>query len=238
MNKIFTTDTYKNILVAAKDRYDFITPGDEFNQGSVIWRHDIDFSPQRALALAKIEANHGVSCSYFFQVTSLFYNVLEPEVEKTLKNIASLGHSIGLHYEQRPGDNRNRLLTEAKILSELVETDIRMFSLHNPTTFKSSEFNADTAFGMINASSIVSKSGVEYCSDSNGLWRFESLWDVINKPVKLRLYVLTHPEWWQSDNMLPRDRIQRCINGRAIACSEYYDKLLSDNGRPNVGKDI
>jgi len=238
MNKTFTTDIYENILVAATSRYEFITPGDEFNKGNVIWRHDIDFSPQRALALAKIEATHGVSCSYFFQVTSLFYNVLEPEVEKIIKEIVLLGHSIGIHYEQRPEDNRNRLIAEARILSELTETDIRMFSLHNPTTFKSTEFNADTAFGMINASSIVDKKGVEYCSDSNGLWRFKTLWDVINEPVKQRLYVLTHPEWWQSINMLPRDRIQRCIDGRAVACGEYYDKLLSDNGRPNLGKNI
>jgi hypothetical protein len=49
-----------------------------------------------------------------------------------------------------------------------------------------------------------------------------------------RIQVLTHPEWWQKEVMRPRQRIQRCIDGRAKKIAMLYDKLLQEWGRENV----
>ncbi len=75
-----------------------------------------------------------------------------------------------------------------------------------------------------------------YISDSNGYWRFDRLPEVIADGAHERLHVLTHPEWWQEVAMAPRDRILRCISGRARAAEATYDALLADNGRVNVGR--
>ena len=41
----------------------------------------------------------------------------------------------------------------------------------------------------------------KYCSDSNGYWRFESFEELINDTTIKKLYVLTHPVWWQKKSI-------------------------------------
>ncbi len=45
----------------------------------LILRHDVDFSVDRALELAKIENNYGISSTYFFLLHSDFYNIFEKD---------------------------------------------------------------------------------------------------------------------------------------------------------------
>ena len=96
----FTVDRYAELLLAAAERYRFLRFTDNASQGDVaLWRHDIDISPQRALALAKIEAASGVIATYFVQVSSRYYSVLEPEIRVILaRAVAALTantHRIG-----------------------------------------------------------------------------------------------------------------------------------------------
>ena len=74
-------------------------------------------------------------------------------------------------------------------------------------------------------------------SDSNGFWRYRRLEDVLTEAKEERLQVLTHPEWLQDRVMTPRERVQRCIDGRAARVAERYDRYLADCGRPNIGKE-
>jgi len=87
---------------------------------------------------------------------------------------------------------------------------------------------------MINAYSKYLKSNFGYCSDSNGYWRFERLEDVLKEAKHEKLQVLTHPGWWVETPMSPRQRIQRCIDGRAINVGKNYDDLLNRMCRENV----
>ena len=64
-----------------------------------------------------------------------------------------------------------------------------------------------------------------YVSDSNGYWRFERLPEVLAAGAHERLHVLTHPEWWQEEAMSPRERILRCIAGRARRRGDRHDPL-------------
>jgi hypothetical protein len=73
-----------------------------------------------------------------------------------------------------------------------------------------------------------------YCSDSNGIWRFRRLYDVLSEATEDKLQVLTHPEVWTPEPMSPRARIQRCIDGYAVSAGKYYDDVVSASGRPNV----
>jgi len=242
MSQDFTIERYREILSAAARRFRFIRFGEVAGSGSeALWRHDIDFSPQRALDLARIERESNVLSTFFFQVSSRYYSILEPETAGIARQIVGLGHAVGLHFDaevcldRRDPDFERRLIFEARVLEEVAETRVGAFSLHNPTTLAGVSFDGAEIAGLINASSPLWREGFSYCSDSNGVWRYRSLAEMIADPEVRKLYVLTHPEWWQAQPMPPRRRIQRCIIGRARFCSRYYDALLHTHERPNIG---
>ncbi|MCF7822837.1 MAG: hypothetical protein K9N35_01550 [Candidatus Marinimicrobia bacterium] len=63
------------------------------NLSCLILRHDVDLLPQNSLEFAKIEAKIGVLGTYYFRA------VPESWDNKTIIEIASLGHEVGYHYE-------------------------------------------------------------------------------------------------------------------------------------------
>jgi len=234
----FTLEAYAALLEKAAARYTFVQYGKEATgDGKALWRHDIDFSPHRALAMAEIEGNYGLCVTYFVQVTSPFYNVFEPAITKILQRISELGHRIGLHFEAGDNSTKDQLSFEAKTLSEILGVYVEVFSLHNPTIYKSACFEEKTVAGLVNGSASVGRDNFIYCSDSNGLWRFRTLADILDDPGSHNVHVLTHPEWWNENPILPRERVRLCIEGRANYCNYYYDQLLAQHKRPNIGSD-
>lgn len=232
----FTIGVYASLLERARERYQFIGYGAEYpSEGSALWRHDIDFSPNRALAVAALEAKLGLRASYFVQITSPYYNAFEPAVADKIRGIAKLGHWVGLHFEPFGEDALTRLKQETDALSSLLGISVNTFSLHNPTTYEVGRFSEPQVAGLINASTRQLGERFTYCSDSNGVWRHRSLHDVLADPESRNVHILTHPEWWQESVMLPREKIRRCIEGRAVHCNTLYDELLAAHGRPNVG---
>lgn len=238
----FTSSNYLFLLRKLTSRYRVVRFGQEvISEPAALWRHDIDFSPQRALAMAKQEADFGVSATYFVQVSSRYYSIFEPETAAIIRAIGALGHDVGLHFDPevcKHKDNaafEGRIKFESAALSEIAEMDVSAFSLHNPTTFAAKELDSLKCAGLLNASASIFRASYTYCSDSNGMWRFSSVESLIADPSVTKLYTLTHPEWWQETDMMPREKIQRCINGRASFCERYYDDLLAANSRPNVG---
>lgn len=65
---------------------------DPENMGKyVILRHDIDYSLDSALALARVEQKLGVSSTYFVLLTSDFYNPASKGSLEKLRAIQSMG---------------------------------------------------------------------------------------------------------------------------------------------------
>lgn len=60
---------------------------------TIVLRHDVDRFPKRSLDFARIENRIGVKSTYYFRYKK---NVFVPEI---IKEISSLGHEIGYHYE-------------------------------------------------------------------------------------------------------------------------------------------
>ncbi len=75
---------------------------------------------------------------------------------------------------------------------------------------------------------------VPYCSDSNGYWRHHRLEDVLHEATDAQLHVLTHPELWQDTVMSPKERVYRCIAGRADKTRIGTTTLFRVHGRENV----
>lgn len=190
-----------------------------------------------------MEAEAGIVSTYFFQVSSRFYNLFEPEITSIVRKIAALGHDIGLHFDPEileddiSSDYESMLIFQANLLENLVNKKISVFSLHNPTTISGFAFDEPFYGSLLNATHPSLREKFSYCSDSNGTWRFRPLEAMILDEEITKLYVLTHPEWWQVAPMAPRSRVQRCIEGRATFSLKYYDSLLLTNNRPNIRDD-
>ena len=62
----FTETEYDRLVRLALQHYRFASFVDErdASPGTVLWRHDLDFSVHRALALARIEAEAGAHATY------------------------------------------------------------------------------------------------------------------------------------------------------------------------------
>ena len=236
----FTEANYRRLLVLAAERYAFCDYGQEVrDRRSVAWRHDVDYSPHRALALARLENTQGLHCIYHVLVTGRYYSVFEPEIAEIFGAIAGLGHSLGLHFdldvlgEQAAVDADavlRRIALEKEILEAVTGEQLRSMSFHNYGLNQGRLLEQETIFGMTNIAATSVRSRYKYVSDSNGIWRFDRLEDVLGQDHH-RLHVLTHPEWWTPTAMSPLDRLDRCIAGRARAGRSLYVGLLKRDGR-------
>jgi len=91
----FTTERYQALLELALTNY---VPSDFHGYAAAekcfIVRHDVDFSLNRAVALAEIEHELGISAPYLVDPHSMFYNLAEKSQVALLRRILQLGHSL------------------------------------------------------------------------------------------------------------------------------------------------
>ncbi len=237
----FTRANYRALLRLARQQYTFSSfddgvPGD----GTVLWRHDVDYSVHSAAALARIEAEEGVHATYFFRLRSELYNLMEQPVLQLAREIAARGHAVGLHLDTADyhlADERDLdepIAWESDMLERLLGHPVVAVSFHQPTPFLLGCQRARYG-GRINTYAAHFQQQVGYVSDSNGYWRYRRLETVLTEGTDRALQVLTHPEWWTERAMSPAARIERCIAGRADAMRAYYRDDMSRAGRINVG---
>jgi hypothetical protein len=93
----FTFQTYTILLKSLiKADYSFQTVHQSITTSLpkiVSLRHDIDKLPINSLQFARIQAENGIKGSYYFRIAPESFN------QKIIKEISSLGHEIGYHYE-------------------------------------------------------------------------------------------------------------------------------------------
>lgn len=77
----FTIEKYRELLEALKAH------------GAFALRHDVDLRPDYSLRIAKAEAEMGLNATYYFRTVPKSYD------EKIIRQIVSLGHTAGYHYE-------------------------------------------------------------------------------------------------------------------------------------------
>ncbi len=88
--------------------YEFITMAESQESGFsgqdsrlIILRHDVDLLPQNSLRTAQIEHDKGIRATYYFRA------VPESWDEDVIRQIATLGHEVGYHYESLTTTNGN-----------------------------------------------------------------------------------------------------------------------------------
>lgn len=234
----FTLDNYRRLIRLAKEKgFQFILHKNEFvpERKDIIWRHDVEFEPDIALKMAIIENEEDVVASYFFQLHSPLYNLLNKHYSEVLNNVKALGHLVGLHF-----DCHYWGISDEKELDEYITLDrtyfervfgfgIDTFSFHNTTPF--TQRCVDYKYGgLINVYSSVFKEQYQYCGDSLGYWRFDRLEDVLKDDSVQHLQVLTHDANWSDEVLSPRKRFVRAVNEHATRLVERHVNGLHKKG--------
>ncbi len=101
----FSQTAYKEYLKALQLKsYEFLTFEQYFKSRQTysnlcLLRHDVDRKPHLALQMARIEYDLGITSTYYFRAKKCSFN------ENIIKEIYSLGHEIGYHYESLSDTN-------------------------------------------------------------------------------------------------------------------------------------
>ena len=191
-----------------------------------ILRHDIDFIPEDALSLAKIEHDYNIKGNYFFLVNTDFYNINSNKIKKVIIQLINLGHSIGLHFD--PHFSKKNLASSIKkeklVLESVTKQKVQVISFHRP--MKKLLNNKHKYANSIHTYMPKFFSKIGYVSDSTGEWRhgtpFENIFFLKNKAIQ----VLIHPEWWQFKNLDNQNKKIKKIYEKMQA---NLDRQMNDN---------
>lgn len=234
----WTLARYAEILDTAAGHYVFAPFGTALARPHALWRHDIDYSVDRALPLARLEAERGLKATYFFLLGSVYYNPFHPAVRAAIREIARMGHWIGLHFDpeasagEEPRSERYErdIAREAAVLADLADAPVASVSFHNPVFSGVLDIDAPTLGGLVNAYAAEIRRTYTYASDSFGYWRHAPLDRVIAGRPSDRLHVLTHPVWWRERPEGSRRRIADVAESVAAAVLREHDRLLQRAG--------
>lgn len=226
----FTIDAYRNLIVLLKAKdYQFCSyeDCDDFEK-SVILRHDVDLSLDKAVEIAKVEHQLGVKSTYFILLTTNFYNIFSKESFNKIKQIKDLGHVIGLHFDEKRYDittideMEQYILFELKILGQLLNEEVNVISMHRPS--KLILENDIQIKDVINSYSKKYFKEMKYISDSRMNWR-ENVIEIIQSNRYIKLHILTHPFWYSTKDEQMKVKINRFLQNAIV---ERYDHL-NDN---------
>lgn len=194
----FTYDAYRGLLTLLREQGYAIRNYHNYEDAPrcVILRHDIDNSLNQAVKLAELEAQEGVRSTWFVLLRTDFYNVASKAGQEALRCIQSLGHEIGLHFDEAsyvpalgPDKVIENIIKECGLLSALLETRVSTVSMHRPSR---ATLDADYQIpGIINSYGNMFFYEFKYLSDSRRRWR-EPVEEIICSGKYDRLHILTH----------------------------------------------
>jgi hypothetical protein len=192
--------------VIASDRYmDFGEIGPD-TESFIVLRHDVEFSVERSLQMARLEWMLGIRSSYFFQIRNDAYNLFSARNIQAVREIGQMGHHIGLHVHLGMLDHTNRIrdyiVQDAEAMEKMIKMPIDRFSYHRPSKeVLSLNLKID---GMINTYDEkyfefrignLDKLNIHYLADSRHQWKYGYPDEnTISKYPKLQL--LIHPDEW------------------------------------------
>jgi hypothetical protein len=202
-----------------------------------ILRHDIDFSLSAALEMARFEAEQGVRATYFLLLTCEHYNLLSEQSCTVPRQLAALGHEVGLHYDVRAMSARNnstdlssQLRYEIDILSGLTGNEVHSIAMHNPSVYGDDPFAGDNQF--ISAYDPQFTKDITYYSDSCGAWRDLAYNAFLHSNIPDKLQLLLHPFLWAEASGDRWERLNKWADGKhqsLAKCEEETRELWKNH---------
>jgi hypothetical protein len=184
-------------------------------------RHDVDVDVGAAADVAELEASLGIRATYFLMLRSPVYNLLSRANHALVNRIVSMGHWIGLHYDQGFEPHpavplQQSIEREGLILEEMFGVQVGVVSFHQPG--REVLANEVHLHGLVNTYDRADMRGFEYLSDSNMIWQSLPALDAFKGSVYPRLHLLIHPLWWVSEE-------------RGVTTTAAFDAALLANWR-------
>lgn len=193
----------------------------------LLLRHDIDVSLDRALRVARLEAEFGLSATYFIRTHSEFYSPLTTSSTEIIREIVSLGHEIGYHYESKylAGGGEawacHMFSLDMQVLGAVAGQTVRVVSPHSPTREGTSS-RLSLERGAINAFGGPFIHRMRYLSDSCRSWREGCFSEHVGSLG--RYQVLIHPASWCTDATNIREALHQLGEEHAERVLQLYDK--------------
>lgn len=229
----FTYDWYRHLIDSLlQNGYNNISYSDgRHNTPSFILRHDVDNSLPKAVTLAQIENELHVRSTYFILLRSDFYNIASKHSLEMIDQIISLGHSIGLHFDEAHYDNMPNLnvpdviMEECWLMGKIIGVDVTSVSMHRPSR---ETLEADYIIpGIINSYGNKYFKEFKYLSDSRRRWR-EPVMDIIKSRVYDNLHILTHPIWYNRQELNIKETLSRFIQEASVERYETEKDNITD----------
>ncbi len=219
--KQFSYEEYRHILNWIKKNYNIMDYTDvtDDTESFAIIRHDVEFSPYRALKMAEIDNELGIKSSFFFQIRNNCYNSLSGDNIDIINKISNLGHYIGAHINTSNLSSNESLKSFVKkdmfILSEFIDTNVDRFSFHRPKSYQLKEYvkidgyvNAyDEQFFHYFENKKPEKLRVGYFADSMHKWKYGYPTDSSHKKIQ----VVLHPYSWSESGFKNYDNFKSVI---------------------------
>lgn len=219
----FTHAEYRLMLRAGRDAgYRFATFDELVSvrrsaERACFLRHDCDNDLVAATALARIEAELDIRSTYFVMTRSALYNLMAPPMLALVREIISLGHRIGLHFDEMPYRAHPSVAVAEQVdrerawLAQELGEPVGIVSFHQPSPRVLAN---EVRLNCLNTYDRADMAGLHYLSDSNLRFRGKTPVELFASREHRLLHILLHPEWW-TETPLPLD--------------EKWNRMLANN---------
>ncbi|MDD2228290.1 MAG: hypothetical protein PHY48_02635 [Candidatus Cloacimonetes bacterium] len=232
-NFIFSYDSYRLLLRQMKQIADFQLFKDWSGDKVFLLRHDVDFDIALAHKLATIEYEEKVLTTYFVMTSCPSYNILSKSNRIMLREMCSMGHEIGLHFDPTLyDDDLNETFNhEIDALSFAIGNEISSVSLHNPSIHGTYPFFE----GYVNAYKSDLFSDANYISDSRFSFRGKNIYDFINRVHDTMIQIVFHPMHFSDhgygyDSVMPESVIRYAEEiHRTFSVNSTYEEQVGDD---------
>ncbi len=244
MSRDFDLDSYGKMISKIKNLgYKIVFFEDlDVQKTHMILRHDVDISLESALKMAIYEANQNFYSTYFILLRSEMYNIYSYYGTEIIKRILSLGHRIGIHFDNsiyRDEDSNSidkNCEKECSAFQAWFDIDITSISFHKPSKYLIS-LDKKIA-GRINTYQSLYFKEILYCSDSRGDWYYGDPIKSIKGKNNQAIQLLTHPIWWDTESKIdPEIRLEKFAlehiksfcNNITVSTEVFKNKKLLDH---------
>lgn len=213
----------KGLLTAG---YSFVGFDEPIGDREIALRHDVDLSMERAVAMARLEAELGVSSTYCLLVSAPAYDLLDPETRRRAQTILAAGHDLALHFDphyywdERPSRNDlvARVEADRAALERALEAETTAVSIHMPP-----DWALGASFDRFQSTYAPEFfDDVAYRADSSQRWRETHPFEE-GAPDSMQL--LVHPGLWYPTERSMSDIVDEQLERGQRRVEAYYDPL-------------
>ena len=196
----------------------------KLSKNTLFIRHDIDFSIEYAYRLALCEYRLKICSSYFFMMSTNFYNRLSSHNQKLVKKISNTGHKVSIHCDPTAYKDLEYFKYEKNVFENIFGEKVNIVSIHRPRFFLKN--NNIKLFGISQTYQDIFFKKMKYISDSNCRDVFPQIIKFLEEPRKFGLHLLIHPIWWMNMGSSPSKTINNWrIQNKDFITSEIFKHL-------------